>query len=392
MVRTRSVVRPSALLTAWRALGAAVLMGAWLHDGSGSRELIAVLTLCFLSVTHWRFPRLPVASVLVDQAVCAIAVAFWPGSALGMATPILDAAARGVVWPVIPALAILTALDAWNLPVAVSLLVAGAAGLSIHHWTATVASAVAESDAERSRRYELETMSDHLVSAGIQSARLAEVTERPRIARELHDHAGHELTAAQLALRAFATLAEQGDQNSRDLLTETERRLSDAMGVLRATTRGLAGGSVCGIDALENVCRRFAGGGVDLTVRGNTERIPYHVWSVLEPCLKEALSNASHHGTGGSIAVALDVGPRIARLSVASGSEEPGPRARSEPSPGSTGPEAGIGLRSLRYRARAIGGSVSFEGGSGCRLVCVLPLEEPPDVCRKEETREGPHR
>lgn len=391
MVRAHSVTRPSVLLTVWRALGAAVLVGAWLHDGSGSRELIVVLTLCLFSLMHWRLPGLPVASVLVDQAVCAIAVALWPGAAFGMAIPVLDAASRRVVWPIIPALVILTALDAWTLPVAVSLVVAVTAGLSIHHWTAAVDAALTESDAERGRRYQLETMRDHLVSAGIQSARVAEATERTRIARELHDHAGHELTAAQLALRAFATLAEQGDPESRDLLVETERRLSDAMRVLRATTRGLAGGSVCGIEGLESICRRFADGAVALTVRGNTERIPSHVWGVLEPCLKEALSNASHHGAGGHITVALDVGPQIVRLSVANGSEGSGPRTRSDLSPAENESEAGIGLRSLRYRARAIGGSVSVDRGAGGHLVCVLPLEEPPDVYGDEETCEGTH-
>jgi signal transduction histidine kinase len=106
---------------------------------------------------------------------------------------------------------------------------------------------------------------------------------------------------------------------------------------------------------------------VGFEAHGNTNRIPVHAWSVLEPCLKEALTNGARHLGSDGIDVSLDVGPSIVRLSVHNG-------GRAVPRVGGGG---GIGLRNLRQRAQAVGGSVNVDTAAGFRLVCVLPLDEP---------------
>ncbi|WP_269758385.1 hypothetical protein [Thalassobacillus sp. C254] len=35
----------------------------------------------------------------------------------------------------------------------------------------------------------------------------------------------------------------------------------------------------------------------------------------------------------------------------------------------------GVGLRNLRQRAKAVGGSITTDAGDGFRLICVLPLD-----------------
>jgi signal transduction histidine kinase len=191
---------------------------------------------------------------------------------------------------------------------------------------------------------------------------MAETAERARIARDLHDHAGHEITAAMLALEAYRGLRDQGDPEADDLLEEARRRVADGMEILRRTARGIAPEVTVGVGSLEEICRRFTASPVVFASHGDTGAVPVHAWGVLEPCLKEALTNASRHEAPGKIDVSLDVGPHIVRLSVHNSVRVGGSRGR------------GMGLRSLAQRAEAVGGSVATDTRDGFRLVCVLPL------------------
>jgi signal transduction histidine kinase len=94
--------------------------------------------------------------------------------------------------------------------------------------------------------------------------------------------------------------------------------------------------------------------------------VPVHAWGVLEPCLKEALTNAARHVSARSVDVSLDVGPRIVRLCVHNPTRGAAATANGR----------GLGLHNLAQRARAVGGSISIDAREGFRLICVLPLGE----------------
>ena len=156
-----------------------------------------------------------------------------------------------------------------------------------------------EADADRREKYELARLRDDLLVAGVQTARAAELAERARIARDLHDHLGHELTAAGLALQAFHQLWKEGDAQAGTLLEQAERRIAEGMGVLRATVSGMAPRRELGVGGLEEICRTLSDPPPELLVHGNTDLVSPHAWSVLEPCLKEGLTNAVRHGERG---------------------------------------------------------------------------------------------
>ena len=97
----------------------------------------------------------------------------------------------------------------------------------------------------------------------------------------------------------------------------------------------------------------------------------------------------------------LDVGPRIVRLCVHNAAGRGGRgrdgvagRHGGQARAGAAGPRRGgtasdaarrptesqgLGLRSLRQRARAVGGSLTTDTTNGFRLICVLPLSTPSD-------------
>ena len=315
-----------------------LLVGLWLAAPMSEIGLVLILVLATLGLARWRFP-LPVWTTLADQAACAaVAVAFWPDAALAFALPVFDSFLAARPGYSLPALAALFLLRAWSLPVAAAVAAAALAGLGVHLWRRQLREARSEADQDRRERYDLESLKGELLSANVRIARMAEVAERARIARDLHDHAGHEIAAAALALEAYRGLADEGDPQAAGLLDEARRR--------------------------------FTACPVAFAVHGDTAAVPVHAWAVLEPCLKEALTNASRHEAPSMIDVSLDVGPHIVRLCV----HNPQGGLPYRPARGSVPGAHGLGLRNLAQRARAVGGSIATDTRDGFRLICVLPL------------------
>jgi signal transduction histidine kinase len=146
------------------------------------------------------------------------------------------------------------------------------------------------------------------------------------------------------------------------------------MEILRRTVRGISPEAAVGVGSLEEICRRFTACPVAFAVHGDTTAVPVHAWGVLEPCLKEALTNASRHAASSRIDVSLDVGPHIVRLCV----HTPQGGLPRRPTRSSAPNGHGLGLRSLAERARAVGGSIATDTRDGFRLICVLPLGDGP--------------
>jgi len=361
-------ITPVTVALLWRLAGMLLLCGLWLSAPGSEVGLILVLALAILGFARWRF-ALPAWTTLVDQAAGAVVAAFsWPSAAFAFALPAFDACLAARPAYALPILVALFVLRAWSLPVAAALAAAALAGFAVHLWSVQLQGARAVADRDRRERYEQESLQSQLLAANLLVARMAGIAERARIARALHDHAGHEITAAGLALDAYRGLRDEGDPQADELLAEARRRIADGMAILRRTARGIAPESAVGVGALAEICRRFSACPVAFVAHGDTAAVPVHAWGVLEPCLKEALTNATRHEAPGRIDVTLDVGPHIVRLSV------------HHPVRGQLGHGRGLGLRSLAQRAEAVGGSIAIDARDGFRLVCVLPLgrDEPP--------------
>ena len=366
-------IAPGTVALLWRLLGVVLLCGLWLAAPEGEVGLILILALATLGLARWRFP-LPAWTTLADQAACAAVLPFWPAAAFAFALPIFDSCLAARPAYVLPALVAIFLFRAWSVPLAAVAGAAALAGLAAHLWRRQLMGARREADRDRRERYELESLKGELLSANVRVARMAELAERARIARDLHDHAGHEITAAQLALEAFGTLWKEGDPQAAELLEEARRRVADGMEIFRRTVHGIAPEAAIGVGSLEEICRRFSACQVAFSAHGDTAAVPIHAWGVLEPCLKEALTNASRHEASRRIDVSLDVGPHIVRLCVHNPTRHAVPDGR------------GLGLRNLAQRARAVGGSIATDTRDGFRLICVLPLgDDAPPSCQATE-------
>ena len=204
-------------------------------------------------------------------------------------------------------------------------------------------------------------------------AKDAVLTERTRIAREMHDAVGHRVSLMVLQAGAIemaagdrdrvATLAEQVQVAGRQALDE----LRQAVGVLRSSDQDDAPlAPQPGLDDLERLVKecRTAGMTVELhspaalSVDPVTSRAAYRI-------VQEALTNAGKHAPGSHVTVDVDRSERELVVRVRNGAGRPVADA----------PGGGFGLIGLRERVRTLGGRFRAERrlDGGFEVEAVLP-------------------
>ncbi|MDO8389065.1 MAG: histidine kinase [Actinomycetota bacterium] len=200
---------------------------------------------------------------------------------------------------------------------------------------------------------------------------LATVEERMRIARDLHDSAGHAINV--IAVHAGAARLRFGEDPDRTLralstIEELARRtvaeIDSMVGGLRAADdpHDIAPPSLV---SLSTLVRQHADAGqhVDLCTHGRERPLPATVDQTAYRIVQEGLTNASRHGAGGA-RVVLDFGDDALTITITNPARNVAGRARS-----------GHGLIGADERAGQIGGSVhtSFDAGEFV-LTASLPI------------------
>jgi signal transduction histidine kinase len=188
--------------------------------------------------------------------------------------------------------------------------------------------------------------------------RLAAAEERTRIARDLHDSAGHAINVILVQAGAARLLQEQDPTGTRTALETIEDVARETVGEIDQLVRalredGTAEGGVeppPGLAALDALAERHrvSGLAIDVRVEGSPRALAPGVDRAAYRILQEALTNAARHGRGRA-EVAVAYGERALELTVAN------PTARG------AGAEHGHGLVGMSERTGLLGGS--FEAG-----------------------------
>ncbi|WP_240810115.1 sensor histidine kinase [Actinomadura sp. WMMA1423] len=193
-------------------------------------------------------------------------------------------------------------------------------------------------------------------------ARRRAIEERLRIARELHDVLGHNIslinvqaTAALHGLRREPERAEDAltaiKQASKDVL----REMRATLGVLRQVDEAAPVAPAPGLARLEELTRGIAAAGLEIRteVEGEPRPLPAEADLAAYRIVQEALTNVTRHSRAACAAVLIRYGAEHVLVSV----EDDG-------APGSAPPSAdGSGIRGMRERAEALGGDL--EAGPG---------------------------
>ena len=209
------------------------------------------------------------------------------------------------------------------------------------------------------------------------SARLidAQEEERKRLARELHDDLTQQIAALTIAMGNLRRTLPYGvdaalAQSSRIFdslvrLSENVRRVSHQLHPAVLQYSGLAA-------ALREYCGEFetlTGIHVKLRVEGAFDAVTPAQGLTLYRIAQEALQNVAKHARAAVAEVELISAEAMLRLTVCDRGVGIDPNVRAE--------SAGLGLVSMKERARLAGGSLRFEPGSaGGAVVSVeIPLE-----------------
>ncbi|MFK0286785.1 sensor histidine kinase [Streptomyces sp. NPDC090499] len=209
----------------------------------------------------------------------------------------------------------------------------------------------------RERAARLETERD-------QRIRLATATERARVAREMHDIVGHNLsviiTLADAGAYATDTAPERGKE-ALQLIGDTGRtalgELRRVLGVLREASDGARQAPELspqpGLADIETLCDGVRTAGLEIVYRtvGEVDALDRGVQLTVYRIVQEALTNTLKHAGAGT----------QVKLSVVVGEDRLVVRIRDDGPGGHPGPwnEEGHGLVGMRERAALYGGSVS---------------------------------
>ena len=215
----------------------------------------------------------------------------------------------------------------------------------------------------RARIVELEERARRAERDAERERRLAAAEERTRIARDLHDSAGHAINVILVQAGAARLLSKQDPERSQAALETIEDVARETLGEIDQLVRALrdddtAAGNVeppPGLAAAQTLAERHRSAGLAVTIdeHGSKRPLSPGLDQAAYRILQEALTNAARHGRG-SAEVEIGFAGRALELTVTNPTL-----------PGSTLGGAGHGIVGMRERATLLGGTLDAGASDG---------------------------
>jgi signal transduction histidine kinase len=202
--------------------------------------------------------------------------------------------------------------------------------------------------------------------------------ERRRIARELHDLAGHTLAAMMLHVTGARHVLQRDPEEAERALRDAEQVGRESLDQIRATVAALrtdergTDPALAGSDQLEPLidAYRRAGLRVDVYVDGRAGQLSGPIGTAVHRIVQEALANVARHAPGNAVTVSVTAAAGSIDVAVT----DVGRRPTADDATG-----AHFGLVGMRERARALGGELTAGPlGDGWRVHAMLPMPSTP--------------
>jgi signal transduction histidine kinase len=213
--------------------------------------------------------------------------------------------------------------------------------------------ALAAGDAVRSRREAIERESERRAGE-----------ERLRIARDVHDVVAHAMVAINVQAGVAAHLIDRDPEQARSALRDIKASSGEALADLRATLGVLREDTPVAPtgDRLDDLAAGLRAAGVRVTIEA--EPVEGEARAAVRRIVQEALTNVLRHARASEVRVRVAREGDLVALEVVDDGEGTG---------GTGG--AGQGLRGMRERAAALGGTVESgpADGGGWRVSARIP-------------------
>jgi signal transduction histidine kinase len=196
---------------------------------------------------------------------------------------------------------------------------------------------------------------------------------RLSIAREIHDVVAHAMTAINVQAGVAAHLLERDPQQAHDALRHIKRVSGEALDDMRATLGALREPALAapvspaaGLADIARLADDVRAAGVEVTLDiDRVGDVPAPVQSAGYRIVQEALTNVVRHARASATAVCVERGEDAVMIDVSDDGSGPSPDS-----------DPGHGVRGMRERAAALGGSLDVlpSDRGGWRVHARLPL------------------
>ncbi|HKS24496.1 MAG TPA: PAS domain-containing protein [Thermoanaerobaculia bacterium] len=213
------------------------------------------------------------------------------------------------------------------------------------------------------------------------SARLlqSQDEERRRIARELHDTTAQNLGALRMDLSALKRSAAAQDPAAREMIEESIALTERAIAEVRTLSYLLhppmieQGGLLPSLRWYAQGFQERSGIAVSLQLPDALGRLPIETETAVFRIVQEALTNVQRHSGSAVAKIRIDREPKMLTLEVRDEGRGVPLALRGD---GRTLAAAGVGIASMRERARELGGTMNVQSDDGGTAIEIrLPIE-----------------
>lgn len=201
----------------------------------------------------------------------------------------------------------------------------------------------------------------------------AQLAERNRIAREIHDNVGHMLSRA--LLQTGAMLAVHKDEPVSDELKELRDTLDTAMNSIRESVHDLRDDSIDIDSVLEEIAASLKNEGRKVSLELDHDdimdgKVKYAIIGIV----REAVSNVIRHSSNSYVDIRVLEHPSMYQVVVHDYSDhgEDGKRLKDD-SAISGGDTRGMGMSNMESRAKGVGGTLTIGTENGFRVFVRIP-------------------
>lgn len=227
-------------------------------------------------------------------------------------------------------------------------------------------------DELQERALALEARNRDLADRQDYEVELATLAERARIAREIHDNVGHQLTRASLQTEALRVVHANEPGVAADF-ADVKRAVDEALQLVRTSVHALNDNAANLSVQLERIVKGArSDGGPQIELEVLAEHAPANVANCFAAILREALSNTMRHARAQNVTVRCMEHPSFYQLIVT----DDGAGAIKT---GNCGVAEGMGLGSMRERVEALGGTFAAgprAGAPGWRVFATVPKQQ----------------
>lgn len=215
------------------------------------------------------------------------------------------------------------------------------------------------SDETRELSHDLKMQNQALIEKQDSEIHTATLDERNRIAREIHDNVGHQLSSALLQVGALMVTSP-----TKEGMSTLKDTLDLAMDNIRNSVHNLYDDSI-DLDAqIQKLTDAFTFCKATLNLHMETTPEPRVKYAILA-IVKEALSNVTRHSNASRVEISLVEHPGFYQLIILDN--------------GSTvtyNPDDGIGLKNIAHRIEALKGYFVIRTAKGFELFITIPKEQ----------------